>query len=406
MDTFFGLTDDLDVEEDLIQTQPIIAPADPAQYRNGPVSPPYAVFDNLKFKHGVSLDRGSTWKLNANYRDNAPYLFIRQIIKDLSTDEVIVRGLPMFPDKHLKGMLDWGGYAKYNTYLFVKVDRDDRRPWYVQGMVEIPLDGLDWQIPCNLSPNHYDRNAGAEVAVHLTCRRVLIESFSNANERLQKPPKKLDIEYILHTLSVCCIGEVRRTVDDRCQPTVPRYALNQVAYSSRQCSYHNCTYISTFSGCGGDSRGAKDAGALVRIGIDNHEPATRTMQMNFPNTLVLCNDVANLAQYRQLKCRICHLSPPCQPHSFAHTCAGRNDDRNYIASLNCKAIIEAVDPDIITLENVAGLMSKATSVQWFVTIINQLAESGRGYNVRWKLVKFREYGLVPRRTRFVAFASK
>lgn len=298
--------------------------------------------------------------------------------------------------------MDWGSYARYNTYLSVKVDRDDNRPWHVQGMLEISPQSLDQLVLMEFSSEHYDRNRTSTDTPYLTCRRVLISSFSNSMERLRKQPKKIGMEYVLQLLSQASIQTLKK-------PITIQNIKHISSHRNKTYSQHPepvYQYVSLFSGCGGDCRGARDAGARISFALDKHEPANKTNRLNHPKVPIYCDDVSNIAMYDQRECRICHMSVCCQPHSMAHTRPGKNDDANYLTSLCCREVIESLTPDIVTLENVRGLTTKQASSQWYVAIINQLAETGPGYNVRWGLVNFREHGLAARRTRLVAFASR
>lgn len=307
----------------------------------------------------------------------------------------------MFPNKRMGGMLQWGGYAKYNVYVEVKIDRDDERPWYVQGMVEVPVDAFDHQVPTCFVRTHYDRSA--EPTEHLACRRVFKRIYTSAAHRLSKYPKKIDIEFVLQTLSARCIEEVRSFKHVQ-RPDVVKRSTRSALQPNNTKTY---PYVSLCSGCGGDLSGARAAGATPTLAIDKHEPANITARMNFPSTAICYDDISNIASYSGFDCRICHMSLPCQPHSLAHTRPGPNDDANYLASLVVQQAIESMGcPDILTMENVQGLVVKGESRPWFVTIINSIAETGPGYSLRWRLFDFREYGTAPRRLRFVLFASR
>lgn len=374
--------------------------------RNGPINEPWRVIEEVAHSStGDKIVCGSTWMLEKSWRDVAWYLYVRQILRNSATGEVVLRGLPMFPNKRLEGMLQWGGYARYNVYIEVKVDRDDKRPWYTQAMVELPVNLFTRQVPTYFARTHYNPNVDttAESIDFLTCRRVLMKIYNDASRRMSRKPKSGEVEVVLHTLSTAWIEELRSP-----KPASPPGPANGTHDSIRQAhGSKNYPYVSLCSGCGGDSSGARAAGANPTLAVDKHEPANITARLNFPGTAIRCDNISNIAAYGKHDCRILHMSLPCQPHSLAHTRAGQNDDANYLASLVVQEAIKAMNyPDILTMENVGGLVAKTESIPWFVTIINQIAETAPGYNLRWRLFDFREYGIAPRRTRFVLFASR
>ena len=68
-------------------------------------------------------------------------------------------------------------------------------------------------------------------------------------------------------------------------------------------------------------------------------------------------------------------------------------------------IEKAECPPVITLEQVPGLLSKKHGFS-FRLLINQFISAGPGYNVRWKIMDFRRFGVMAKRRRLVIIASK
>ena len=113
------------------------------------------------------------------------------------------------------------------------------------------------------------------------------------------------------------------------------------------------TFGDCFCGAGGVSRGAVQAGLRVEWGFDCNTYACNSYGLNNPFTSVYplwAHDFCNQAQDRDFKVDICHLSPPCQFFSDAHTIMGKNDDVNTASLFAISELVKKAKPRVVTLE--------------------------------------------------------
>lgn len=138
------------------------------------------------------------------------------------------------------------------------------------------------------------------------------------------------------------------------------------------------TFGDAFCGAGGVSSGARKAGLNIKWGFDHDRAAIEAYGSNFPGTLPLPDDVESfISQAKQdpnsFYVDILHLSPPCQPHSHAHTVEGKNDEINEAAGLCIENLLDAVKPRMVTLEQTDGIISRP---DWFRTFIRSFVAQG------------------------------
>ncbi|MBP1357533.1 MAG: DNA cytosine methyltransferase, partial [Sulfolobus sp.] len=81
--------------------------------------------------------------------------------------------------------------------------------------------------------------------------------------------------------------------------------------------------VDLFSGAGGFSLGFKKTGFKIKLAIDINHGATRTYSTNFPETIVIEDDIRNITgkDVEYLvgnKIDIVIGSPPCEPYTGAN----------------------------------------------------------------------------------------
>lgn len=84
------------------------------------------------------------------------------------------------------------------------------------------------------------------------------------------------------------------------------------------------TVTDLFSGAGGSSTGAVQAGAEVRVAVNHWDRAIETHQTNHPNALHILTDVSNADPRRFPATTILLASPECTNHSLAKGVARRH----------------------------------------------------------------------------------
>ena len=172
--------------------------------------------------------------------------------------------------------------------------------------------------------------------------------------------------------------------------------------SSRRSEKQRYTFGDCFCGAGGMSRGAVTAGLRIKWGFDFNLAACQTYAMNFFRTPIY-NVWAN--QFSEAKgdykVDICHLSPPCQFFSDAHTIQGKDDDMNTASLFAIFNLLDKAKPRIVTLEQTSGLIRRHSI--FFNAVI--LMFTTRGFSLRWKVMNCADFGLPQRRMRLFIIAS-
>ena len=179
----------------------------------------------------------------------------------------------------------------------------------------------------------------------------------------------------------------------------PRRRLPARPFPFRRYTFGDC-----FCGAGGMSRGAVNAGLRIAWGFDFSLPACRSYQLNFLGTPIYhvwADDLSNCK--RDLKCDICHLSPPCQFFSPLHTSNGKNDEMNTASLFAIEALLKKAKPRVVTLEETAGLVKIGQHRDYFNAVVNMF--TSQGFSVRWKILCCADYGVPQQRQRLVIIAS-
>ena len=160
--------------------------------------------------------------------------------------------------------------------------------------------------------------------------------------------------------------------------------------------------IDLFCGCGGFSKGFEEAGYKVRFGIDMWKDATVTYKQNFPDAVVLNEDITNVTGKDILK--IANLQngevdviiggPPCQGFSVS----GKrmiDDERNKLYKSYVQ-IVSDIKPMVFVMENVPGLV-RLFKGQVGEQVIEDF--SNIGYVVQKKILSAENYGVPQQRKR-------
>jgi DNA (cytosine-5)-methyltransferase 1 len=389
----------------------------PPPIRNPLIQAPWQLIDEHPFD--VSRLRvGKSIELRPQSGDtNYPqFLAIKQIARHRDTGEIVLHGLPINRVTALQGMVD----GKLNeVYLELEEDMDDRRPLFEQAMMSVGLHEVfklrnikftsaafpelsfrDYTpLSCNsMTPEEYSTQK--QLIKHtgvLVCRLVHITRYADAYERKDKARKG---ETILRRL---CNRENPLSTIELVSTKEPLRKSSPAG--SCQSKVAKIDYSSAFAGLGGDALGAMLAGLNVLAAFDQDEKSCLTFQKNFPRTLSYvqsANEMILIADTALPFSSIWHLSCPCQPWSAAHTRDGKNDWQNIEALFTVEPFLQKTKPLLVTLEQTAGIVSRHPA--FFATLIRMLLSSG--YNVRWKVVKFQEYGLASTRKRLIVYGVR
>lgn len=163
--------------------------------------------------------------------------------------------------------------------------------------------------------------------------------------------------------------------------------------------------VDLFSGAGGFSLGFKKTGFKIKLAIDINHAATRTYSTNFPETIVIEDDIRNITgkDVEYLvgnKIDIVIGSPPCEPYTGANPFRMKDPlDRIYLdqdgqLTLEYIRLVGELRPKIFVMENVpsiVGTKELRSAIEYEFSKI--------GYKVFFNFLRAEEYGNPSRRTR-------
>ena len=178
----------------------------------------------------------------------------------------------------------------------------------------------------------------------------------------------------------------------------------------------NC--VDVFSGCGGLTLGLHRAGIKGIFAIEKSLDAFSTLKANLiqgldhfawpkwlPQSAHDINEVlrANWKQLAELRGKVDLLAggPPCQGFSLAGR--RRNGDKRNQLVHSYIAMVDAIQPKCLLLENVRGFTIPfkvgGKEKQYSSLVVEEL--KSRGYDVAFDLIDFSRFGVPQHRTRFI-----
>lgn len=170
------------------------------------------------------------------------------------------------------------------------------------------------------------------------------------------------------------------------------------------------TAIDLFSGCGGLSRGLKDAGFSVKAAVEIDDKAQTTYKLNHADVRLYEEDIRRLDPAEVMKdvglaegeLDLLAGCPPCQGFSRLRTRNQRTyikDDRNNLVA-DFFRFVQVMRPKTIMLENVPALGRD----QRFTKMRNKLELLG--YKSVVKVLDAADYNVPQRRKRLIMLASR
>lgn len=176
------------------------------------------------------------------------------------------------------------------------------------------------------------------------------------------------------------------------------------ANKEKTASLHSIGAVDLFCGAGGLTRGLEKSGIAVNLGIDI-DPACEYPYSANNNASFLLKSVDDveaselLDAYNGSQLKLLAGCAPCQTFSSYNQKADSSDKRWWLL-LQFSRLIEETEPELVTMENVPGLMDQDV----FREFVEDLEE--RSYHVDYKVVNCAEYGLPQQRNRLVLLASQ
>ncbi len=156
--------------------------------------------------------------------------------------------------------------------------------------------------------------------------------------------------------------------------------------------------IDIFSGIGGLSLGAINAGINVRFAFEKDKYAAKTYVRNHPHTKMICEDIRNVdpLKYVTESPFIIFGGPPCQGFSVSNKQSRDNNNPNNTLFYEFLRFVNILNPTWFLFENVEGITSfnKGKTIKHIIELFEKL-----GYNTSYAVLYASDYGVPQHRNR-------
>ncbi len=164
------------------------------------------------------------------------------------------------------------------------------------------------------------------------------------------------------------------------------------------------TAIDLFSGAGGLSLGAQNAGLAIVVAVEQDKAASLTFKKNHLDTTVINEDIRNIdTQQFELKPFIVFGGPPCQGFSTSNTQTRNLKNKNNFLFEEFVRFVRKLSPEWFLFENVEGIVSfnKGATLKHIKRCFSEL-----GYAISSKVLCAADYGVPQNRNRFIMVGNK
>ena len=159
------------------------------------------------------------------------------------------------------------------------------------------------------------------------------------------------------------------------------------------------TGIDIFSGAGGLSLGAINAGINVVLAVEKEKYSAETYKNNHPETRVLNEDISNidLNEINTHSPFILFGGPPCQGFSLSNTKTRNDNNQNNRLFIKYFEWVTKLKPSWFLFENVEGIVSynRGETVRYIQSLFESI-----GYTINKGVLSASDYGVPQDRNRF------
>ncbi len=174
------------------------------------------------------------------------------------------------------------------------------------------------------------------------------------------------------------------------------------------CQQSNFTFVDLFSGAGGISVGARDAGLKKLASVEIDEDASNTIRKNFPEAVHFEMPIEKVSEgaietaLNGKRVNIIFGGPPCQGFSVAGL-RKPDDPRNQLFREYLR-IVKHLKPEFVVIENVPGILTMENG-KVYKEIKRQFAETGYP-DMTVRILEAATFGVPQLRTRAIFIANK
>ncbi len=161
------------------------------------------------------------------------------------------------------------------------------------------------------------------------------------------------------------------------------------------------TSVEFCAGAGGQALGLERAGFQHRLLVDNDHHCCATLAANRPGWNVVHADMGDIDSSAFAGTDLFAAGLPCPPFSVAGKQLGEKDERNLFPE--ALRLIKQIQPKFVLIENVRGFLDPV-----FADYRSLLRGQLRllGYQVDWRLLNARDFGVSQLRPRVAILAAK